>query len=325
MTCERFDRRLILVVPLAAAVLSGACGDYSNEDLEFMNALPQKSDLQASIPAVSSAVELANEAELAQKTHDVTNTFNGLTDGLLAIVDAVRSFSPTTRTPTSRTWGPFQTDKTKNPDWQTKMTVSRDQTVADQFDYEIDVHKDGNADDDWPTFIDGHFQAGQTARRGMGHVELVTAKVRAEGLDVSDLGMLDHLEIDYDTLADPVTIDMTITDLADPASADPAPVVVYSYSRTAAGRGEMVFDIFANIITGPAIEDMRVTSQWLASGAGEATLMVVSGDGVGSTQTECWSASFVATYNDKPWATMEDVPMSPPGDPGDLCPDISMP
>ena len=56
-----------------------------------------------------------------------------------------------------------------------------------------------------------------------------------------------------------------------------------------------------------------------------ATLAVVSGDGAGLTQTECWDATFEATYNDKPWSTTEDVRATPrllPG-PADLSSDIS--
>ncbi|HEX4404651.1 MAG TPA: hypothetical protein VH560_07475 [Polyangia bacterium] len=318
-----------MLLPVASLVfLLGACGDYSNEDLEFMNAVPQSSDLHADIPAVTSAVELADEAELAKQTHTVTTTFNGLADALVTLVDTVRSYPPTSRAPDSRTWGPFRFDQTnlKNLNWQMRVVVSRDQVVADRFDYEIDVHKDGNADTDWPTFVGGFFDSGHTARRGVGHLLLDTAKVRAEGLDVSDLGMLDNLTIDYDTLDDPLTIDMTIVDLPVAGSADPGAMVVYSYSQTAAGRGELIFDLIGNLIAGPAIEDLRVTSQWLTSGAGRATVDVLSGDGAGALQTECWNASFVATYNSKPWAAGEDVPTSPPpADPGDLCPAISMP
>ncbi len=323
----RSDRSSLLVPVVALVFLLGACGDYSNEDLEFMNAVPQSSDLHADIPAVTSAVELADEAELAKQTHTVTTTFNGLADTLVTLVDTVRSYSPTSRTPTSRTWGPFRFDKTKlkNLNWQMRVVVLRDQTVADRFDYEIDVHKDGNSDLDWPTFVGGFFDSGHTARRGVGHLVLDTVKVRAEGLDVSDLGMLDNLTIDYDTLDDPLTIDMTIKDLPVAGSADPGSIVVYSYSQTAAGQGEMIFDLIGNLIAGPAIEDLRVTSQWLSTGAGKATVNVLSGDGAGALQTECWNASFVATYNSKPWSAVEDVPANPPADPGDLCPAISTP
>jgi hypothetical protein len=316
---------------LALAALLAGCGNYSNEDLDYMNALPEGSDLAANIPPVTGAVELANEAELARDTHDTTRGFNGLLMALVGIVDTIRSYPPTARTATSRIWGPFPADRKqlKNLDWETRMIVSRDMVVGsdgvvtDQFDYEIAVHHEGALDTDWPVFIRGSFQAGHTARRGMGHVELITADVRAEGLDVSDLGMLDHLEIDYNTFDDPITITMKVTDLPDPAKTDPAAMLTYQYRANAAGQGEMTFDVFANVITvTPAVEDMRVVSSWLSTGEGRATLTIVSGDGVGTQQTECWSKSFGATFNDKPWMSTEDVPGNPPGDPAAVCPNI---
>jgi hypothetical protein len=76
----------------------------------------------------------------------------------------------------------------------------------------------------------------------------------------------------------------------------------------------MAFSLTGNIVPGPAIETVTLNAGWLSSGAGKATLAVVSGDGVGLTQTECWDATFAVTYNDKPWSTAEDT-----GDPS-LCP-----
>ena len=315
------SRRLGLAL---AALLAAGCGNYSNEDLDYMNALPESSDLRANIPRVS-AVELADEAELARSTHNTTNGFNGLLMSLVGIVDTVRSYPPTARTATSRVWGPFPADRKqlKNLDWETRMTVSRDDTTPNQFDYEIAVHHAGAADTDWPVFISGRFRAGHTARRGVGHVELITAAVRAEGLDVSDLGMLDHLEIDYDTVGDPTWITMKVTDLPDPTSGDPPPLITYEYRATAAGQGQMTFDVFANVITvTSAVEDMKVVSSWLSTGEGRATLKIVAGDGVGLQQTECWNKSFQPTFNDKPWMPMEDVPENPPGDPVAVCPII---
>jgi hypothetical protein len=324
MTCEsRLNRSLVFLAPLAA-ILAAGCGNYSNEDLEYMNALPQDSDLRAVIPDRSPALAPADEAELARETHGVTMDFNGLLRDLVNIVDTIRSYPPTSRTPTSRIWGPFPADQTKgkNLDWQTRMIVSRDQVMPDQFDYEISVHHDGSADTDWPVFIRGWFQASHTARRGVGHVELVTADVRAEGLDVSDLKMLDHLEIDYDTFAEPLSITMNLLNLPDPASSDPAPMIKYAYRSNAAGQGEMTFDLFGNVITiTPQAEHMRVFSQWLSTGVGRATLTVVSGDGMGAQQMECWDQSFKETFNDKPWSLAEDFP-KPPGDPAVICPNI---
>jgi hypothetical protein len=312
------SRRLALAIALPAFV-AVACGNYSNEDLDYMNALPVSGDLRAEIP-VASPLELAGEAELARATHKTTRDFNGLVAALVGLVDAIRSFPPTARTPTSRIWGPFPADRTKmkNLDWETRMIVQRDDVTPEQFDYEIAVHHQGAADTDWPVILQGWFRAGQTARRGVGHVELVTAAVRAEGLDVSDLGMLDHLEIDYDTLDDPASIQMSVTDLPDPTSANPPAKVTYEYKANAAGQGQMTFDLFANIIpVTPAVEDMRVVSHWLSTGEGVATLTIVAGDGVGSQQKECWGRDFQPTFNDKPWMTLEDVG----GDPS-VCPNI---
>ena len=85
----------------------------------------------------------------------------------------------------------------------------------------------------------------------------------------------------------------------------------------------MTFDVIGNLIPlTPAIEDMRVTSRWLSSGEGRADLTVVSGDGAGAMQTQCWDRSFQETYDSKPWAPTEDFPANPPGDPAAICPDI---
>jgi hypothetical protein len=317
------DRRVLLALPLAASCLFllGACGDYSNEDLAFMNALPENDELRVNLPARSAALAPATEAELARTTHDVTATFNGLLGDLTNMVDYIRSFPPTSRTPDSRTWGPYPTDRAQkiNLDWKMRMIMSRDLTVPDQFDYEIDAHEDGTSDLAWIVYVRGSFLAGQTARRGTGHVELVTAGLRAAGFDVSGLGQLDNLVIDYNTLGDPISVNMTVTDLPTAGSSDPASQVLYGYEATAAGQGQMTFDLIGQLIAGPAIEDLRVTSKWLPTGEGIAVLMVVSGDGAGSQQTECWDSSFDATLNIKPWGTAAEQVA---GDQALVCPNI---
>jgi hypothetical protein len=314
MTSERKGNVLLLVLPLALA----ACGNYSNEDLEFMNALPQGDALRAEMPQASASLAPADEAELAKQTHDTTRNFNGLLAGLAGIVDAVRSIPPTSRTQDSRTWGPFEPERGRlvNRDWWTKMTVRRNLDDPDQFDYEISVHELGNGDLDWPVIISGWFKAGGTARRGRGHIELVTAKARAEGYVFVGLETLDHLEIDYDTVSDPAWVKMTITGLPPVLGNDPPPVVVFAYSANAAGQGQMTFDVFGNIpMTGPATEHVNITALWLPSGEGRAQGTILEGDGQGAMRTQCWDSQFKQTF-DEGWAglTMGDAA---------LCPDIS--
>jgi hypothetical protein len=115
---------------------------------------------------------------------------------------------------------------------------------------------------------------------------------------------------------------MHVTNLPDPGSADPAAHLDYHYRESAAGQGEMTFDLFKNVIPGPAVEDMRVVSRWLSTGEGRAELTIESGDGAGLGQLECWDRAFAPTYNRKPWALAEETPDPLPADPGDLCPAI---
>ena len=96
------SNRLTLVALLAGGLAAG-CGNYSNEDLEFMNAVPAESDLSANIPPRPLSLPALSEAELAKDTHDTVKLFNGLLDTVLAGVEVLRTYQPTGRGPDSRT------------------------------------------------------------------------------------------------------------------------------------------------------------------------------------------------------------------------------
>jgi hypothetical protein len=313
---------------LSFAVSLAGCGNYSNEDLEFMNALPTSGDLTVDIPARSSAVTILEEAELARETHKTTRELNNLTALLVGLVDAIRSSPPTSRTARSRIWGPFGPGSNdKNPSWLRRMMVSRDDVDPAKLRFEIAVHEAGASDLAWPALIAGWFDPGRKARQGLGHLEVVTAAVRAAGLDLSDWGALDHLEIDYDTpfqatAADPIAVHMKVTNLptapADPSTASTAE---YTYLATAEGQGQMTFDMYANVVMVTAqFEHVSITSQWLASGEGVAQRSIVSGDGAGLTQKECWDGLFKPTFGSKPWGLQSERLV---GDEA-LCPDIPL-
>jgi hypothetical protein len=316
------SRKALLV---SLALLAG-CGNYSNEDLEFMSALPQRADLTVEMPARRSAVTLLEEAELARTTRATTRDLNNLTAILVGLVDLIRSYPPTTRTRDSRVWGPFGPGPTEtvNRDFLRRMIVTRDALDPNVFDYEIAVHKIGSADTEWPVFLRGSFDAGAPARRGNGHLEVILADVRAAGLNVDDWQRLDHLEIDYRNprpaiAQDPIHILMHITNLDDdPTDATPAPTATYDYRETAEGQGQMTFDVFSNIVlVTPQLEHVNITSLWFPDGEGRAQLTVEAGDGVGAQQTECWDHSFRPTFNAKPWMPAENV-----GTDSSVCPVI---
>ncbi|HEY5090919.1 MAG TPA: hypothetical protein VIK30_13160 [Polyangia bacterium] len=297
------------------AVFAVACGNYSNEDLEYMNAVPAGSQLSATLPAYSSTLPASSEAELAQTTHSVTTQFNQMIANALGGIDAIRSYSPTSRTPNSRIWGPFPSDKQPGWDWQ--LTVSHDDPQSTTFTYELDVENTADPTAGWLTFVTGSFDAQDGVRKGSGSLTMDTTKLSDAGFPF-DQGMVPFmtLTVTYETLTDPVNhVTMTIDRMPD--ASNQVSSVVYTYAAQADGSGQMSFTLTGNFIVGPAIETVAVTSAWLPSGAGKATEMVEQGDGAGLLQTECWDSMFAATYNDKPWAS----PPEPTGDPS-VCPSL---
>ena len=286
-------------------ILAVACGNYSNEDLEYMNAVPAGSQLSATLPAYSSTLPASSEAELAKTTHNVTTQFNQMIANALGGIDAIRSYSPTSRSPTSRVWGPFPSNK--QPGWVWRLTVSHDDPQSTTFTYELDVENTADPTAVWLTFVTGSFDAQDGVRKGSGSLTMTTKPLSDAGFPF-DSGMVPFttLTVSYEMLSNSVNdVTMRIDRMAD--ATNQVSSVVYTYKAQADGSGQMSFTLTGNFIVGPAIETVAVVSAWLPNGAGKASEMVEQGDGAGLTQTECWDASFAATYNDKPWARTEDI------------------
>ena len=290
--------------------MMAACGDYSNEDLLYMSAVPSSSQLAVVLPA---AMVTVTQAELAQDTHNGISSVNTMLDEVLGLVDAIRSYEPTGRTSNSRTWGPFA--DSNNRGWQWRLVVTR--TDATTFTYELDAENTTATTPTWVPFLDGSFDLAGGVKRGNGSVTADFGALAAANFpldsNTSQLATLTIKYQNYQTAGSPVSVTLTIMR----AAPDPVTGVTsakFTYEILADGSGEIAFTLVGNVIPGPAIETLDLNAQWLSTGAGKATLMVAAGDGAGMTQTECWDATFEATYNDKPWSVTEDA-----GDPS-LCP-----
>jgi hypothetical protein len=292
-----------LAIAFLACGLTAACGNYSNEDLEFMAAVPTTTQLAVELPSALSSV---NEAELARKTHDAIDTVNQALKNVLGLIDGVRTYTPTSRTSDSRTWGPFPDQN--HAGWQWELIVRRDPADSAVFNYVLQADNPA-AGIDWVPFLTGSFDGAGGASQGTGQVKANFAALLASQfpLDAKTAALAD-ITITYqnlDTAGSPTQVGMTI----DSASSDPSAPTSLSivYEILVDGSGQMTFALTGNLVPGPATETVQVISQWLSSGAGEATLKVASGDGVGLAQTECWDSSFGATFNSKPWSLVEDV------------------
>jgi len=277
-----------------------SCGNYSNEDLLYMSAVPSSSQLAVVLPAAATTVM---QAELAQDTHNGISNVNAMLDNVLGLVDTVRSYEPTSRTSDSRTWGPF--DDSNHPGWQWELVVVRVDTTL--FTYHLDVQNTAGGSA-WVTFLTGTFDLAGGIKQGNGMVTADFAALATAAFPLDDSSRpLKTLSITYQnfqTPGSPVIVTLVIERMPDNNGVTS---VTFTYEILADGSGEIAFTLVGNVIPGPAIETLALNAQWLATGAGKATLAVVSGDGAGMAQAECWDASFEATYNDKPWSTTEDV------------------
>lgn len=288
---------------LALCLVGLACGNYSNEDLEFMAAVPTTTQLAVELPA---AVNTVAEAELAKRTHDAIATVNGALRDVLGLVDGVRAYTPTSRTDDSRTWGPFPDGQ--HPGWSWELIVLRDATSPTTFTYQLQT-QNAAAQTGWLLFVSGSFDGAGGARQGSGQVA-ANFKALSDAQFPLDSGAakLADLSIAYhnvDLAGSPTQVTMTIDSAPDATGSVTSLNIQYEILTDQSG--EMAFTLTGNLVAGPATEIVQVNSQWLPSGAGEATMRVASGDGAGLEQTECWDGAFAATFESKPWSPADDV------------------
>ncbi|HVV52936.1 MAG TPA: hypothetical protein VHO06_24960 [Polyangia bacterium] len=301
-----------LLVAAAACALA-ACGNYSNEDLLFMSAVPSSQQLALVLPASTNP----NQAELAADTHNGIATVNGLLDDVLGLVDAVRSYEPTSRTPDSRTWGPFADSHNAGWQWRLVVTLEADGTT---FDYHLDTEDTAAAAPAWIAFFTGTFDAAGGVKQGSGSVTVDFASLGDAGFpldaNTDELQTLTITYQNYQTPGSPVSVTLMIQrKTPDPTTGLTA--VTFSYQILSDGSGQIAYTLVGDFVPGPAgAETVTIDAAWIPSGAGKATEAIVSGDGMGLTRTQCWDASFEQTYNNVPWMAASDM-----GDPAS-CPTL---
>ncbi len=314
------NRTLGLSFALALALAAG-CGNYSNEDLEFMNAMPARSELSADIPA-RSALTVGNEAELAKSTHNVAKTFNGMLFEILGSVDLIRSFPPSQRGHNSRTWGPVPQEK--RPGWQWHFVVARDAANPMTFAYALQLQRTTDPDDVWIRFLDGEFTSSKSARRGVGWFTMQTDDLRKADYPFdADGAKIQSIHVEYATADFPIMVKMDMMTFPDPLDLTQTVTTTYEYGAQSNGQGALKFTITGNLDpTTPALETLTVTSRWLPSGEGRADARIAVGDGVGATETQCWNSDFTPSFTEKPWGQTPDSPDVSGGDES-LCPQFA--
>jgi hypothetical protein len=291
------------------------CGNYSNEDLEFMNAIPQRSDVTVELP-LRASLTAADAAEGWQTTLKVTRDFNHVADAFLSLIDTIRSYYPTTRDANQRIWGPFPS--TENPGWQVEFRMTKIESPSRRFAYVLVLLPPAglllHSGQPEVQIIGGEFDATGGVRIGTGRLNLTLDVARQEGIALPKLENLRTLNIEYSTREWPRQITLTVLNLptVDPVSA------LYTHERLQNGDGTMRFSFVQEITGFVGPQTLLVESRWLGTGQGRSDLSVQTGTAAGlATSLECWNETFHSTYKLQSW-----LPDEVSGDPATCIPPL---
>jgi len=303
---KRSSQNILLIA--ACAGIAGCGGNYSNEDVEFLSALPVRAQLESKLPAqgmTQSTLEgtrrdglsVGDPSPLYLDTRGGSDAFNGGLFALLTLIDDIRRIAPTHRELDKRVWGPFP-DKDR-PGFITEVVMERTQLVA--YDYRIESRRsDAPSSSPWVPLVRGNFRATGGARKGTGEVHLFAQAARNAGVPIDDpnLTQLDTLDMNYVTDQSPIQVTMVFK--AIPMSS--FDTLEYAYAESNDGQGSIQFIWTIPLPSPLPPARVRILSRWLATGAGRADILVLDGSFQLAQAVECWDAQFRVTYSDNPWS-----------------------
>ncbi|MFP2913438.1 hypothetical protein ACLESD_52280, partial [Pyxidicoccus sp. 3LFB2] len=236
-------------------------------------------------------VNLGEVSELVTDTEETGLDFNASVDGLLTLLESIRSESPTTREPDRRVWGPFK-DK-DHPGYDVRFVMER----KARFEYQLEYRRTGEDDLEWWALLSGHFQPDAGIRKGVGGLSLDVKRAEQEGFPPGGLAALARLDIVYQTKELPTSVELVFT----PQGEQAAPIR-YRYREAEGGLGEMRFQLQdMDLVVGGRLEDVELTTRWAPDGRGMGVLEVLDGDITGAKYTECWNALGRVTFLARSW------------------------
>lgn len=278
----------------AGIALLCACGNLSNEDVAFMEAIPQKQQLHVAVPQGSQAQSLcaigAADVYASAKTTGVS--INAGVDAILSLVDTIRTVTPTTRDEDSRTWGPFPDKDHPGVTMQVVMFRELDATRTPwRWVYTISAARLPGA---YLPILEGEFFGAQ-ASHGIGRMTLHFENSTALGMNKPGDPAL-PMRIFYDLSGDPRTLSLDLT-----AGVNAFGLISFDYGFTEYNDGHGQFDYaFPDPKSGCTIE---VTTFFNAQGAGRDVFRAKCGAlGVLGDVKQCWDASGCLTFVDDPFA-----------------------
>jgi hypothetical protein len=296
---------------LALLLLFAGC-TWSDLDAEFLAALPQKADLEASAPGASTAKQSLNgdlgslKSALQDTTLSTLDTqaqgINKLVDALAGGLDTVRQQQPTVRQTDSRTWGPYPDNA--HPGLELEVVIVRG---VDAYTYAVQWRAKGPSVDFTPV-ITGNF-VGEKAKGGSGEFTLDLDKGRSIGM-ADDSGN-SKVTLTYQNGPTGSELWLVVVPVAGSLSKGGS----YQYSKAADGSGAMTFEAETTLTDAASapIITLSVSAKWTASHAG-ALSAVATYDLFGQPQEigrygDCWSATMGTEFWSKDYLDAKNDPV----------------
>jgi len=297
-------RHRVWAALLVVASIAG-CGNYSNDDLAFMEALPREEALVTTLPGQGALTLDADE--WYRNTKALVAIFNGAVESSLLLVGKIRRNLPTRRIPDGRIWGPFPADDKPGWSWMMVMTLGQDATGATTFAYRLGFLPTGRSDEtSLVVLLSGTFSPNLRTEGGHGTISFDTLPARAQGVPLGDVGNLASLVGSYANDVWPKTIDLTWTPFMPQPPVDPRGLgdpshATYHFQQAQNGEGRLVygFDDASNpaFLPGPAgLDQITAESRWQATGPGRTDVTVTAGDFQGVAIVHCWDRTFETVY-----------------------------
>jgi hypothetical protein len=228
------------------------------------------------------------DAGFYEFTRQTADGVDNLTFSLLAEIDAITSYPPSTLNGTEAEWGPGG-DALDPVQWLLKVTL----VGTNEYSYEVDGRPHGSSSNTaWQAIVTGHGYGKASPSYRSGSLSIDGDTLKALDPTRSNGG---KVTINYDARTWPKTVvaDVTTSD----SSGEWYDV---SVSHAADGSGQLTMTALSDISTPPdgTNESVDENSRWNSSGAGRDDVKMSGGD-FGSTTvlaTQCWSSTFAQTY-----------------------------
>jgi hypothetical protein len=301
------SERSLRLASLALVALAG-CGNFSNEDIRFVEALPRREEIRVMVPAAAAplarmatplvavaACAGLGTAESWLSAEKTGQDFNRGIDWVLGLVDVVRRIPPTHREQDLRRWGPF--DDKDHPGNEIQIVFTRSWPAASapdpRYAYSFEARKKA-AGGAFTPIIFGTF-VGASASRGRGQLELDFSAIWALGMQDADTPH-GAMNVRYDRSGRPRVSHLTMLPAVETQGFG---LVQFDYGFAGYDDGSGRFDFAFRNASGDLL---AVTAGFDASGAGRdrveftraGELVPVGGF------DQCWTQDACLTWVDDP-------------------------